>query len=251
MENSSLIAKKIARKAQSIIETSLVLVAAIIFLLGAFRIGLWYNKELSQRQPAYNATRLAAGSSEPGEWPVYAPGNLTEGWVLEGRNLSIGSQIAGTGGTIIDRNSDCVAEAAALQQQAKDKFEAAANLNIEAQNLDNEAERLDNEAEQLDSQAEALDQLAAEQEELYNQCMATCGYDYECGTCQPYLDQANAYRAQAQAKRSQAAEKRAQASQNRTQANDNRNQANQRTTEGTNLNDQAQAILDNCPEHQS
>ena len=43
MGNSSLT----ARKAQSIIETSLVLVAAIAFLLGAFRIGLWYNKELA------------------------------------------------------------------------------------------------------------------------------------------------------------------------------------------------------------
>lgn len=80
MENPSL-----NKKAQVIIETVLVLVAGLTFLLGAFRVGLWYNNDLTQRQPAYQDSRVAAGSNQVGKWPVYARVPLTEDWALRGK----------------------------------------------------------------------------------------------------------------------------------------------------------------------
>lgn len=99
MGNFSLLVKK----AQSIIETSLVLVAAIIFLLGAFRVGLWYNNELAERQSAYQDTRVEAGSSTTGKWPVYARRNLTEEWALQGGSFPPRGTFSSSNGGIFNR----------------------------------------------------------------------------------------------------------------------------------------------------
>lgn len=63
------------------------LIGGILFLLGATRIGLWYNSELAERQSAYTQSRVEAGSSNRGKWPVYARRELTDKWVLQGGNF--------------------------------------------------------------------------------------------------------------------------------------------------------------------
>ncbi len=73
------------RKAQVTLETALVFVALIMLLYGSVNIWLWFNKNLAQRQPPYNQTRVAAGSSDPGQWPVSSQTPMTESWVFQGK----------------------------------------------------------------------------------------------------------------------------------------------------------------------
>ena len=236
-------------KSQSLIEATMMMVAGIILLLGVFRIGLWYNNEVSERQPAYNSTRLTAGNDQPGEWPVYRRGKLTEDWVFGRGDFEPGTEQDGNNSTTGDRNSDCVSEAAELQQQALEKTTQADALSQEAKDLENEAVRLDDEAEALDAKAEGLDQQAQEQQELYDNCMASCEYMYyDCSSCQPYLDQANEYKQDASDARQQAADDRQQAADDRRDARDKRNDAQDLRQEAEDLNQQAEDILENCPD---
>lgn len=224
------------RKAQSFLEASFMLVAAILLILGIVHIGLWYNSNIAQRQPAYNATRLESGgedSSEIGQWPVYNRGNLTEDWVLNGRNFEAGSRAGDSGGGYQNRSTndyddsqltDALADLDASQQS----YINASELDYEAYTLDNQANDLDVEAEQLDAEAVELDVKAEEQEQLYNTCLG----GEMGGDCQAYWDQAVAYRTEAQEKRDQAEANRQQADENRSQADENRSQANEKRDEG-------------------
>lgn len=135
-------------KAQSIVEASLMMAAAITLLLGIVRTGLWYNNELAERQPAYNESRVRAGSSNIGEWPVYSRRPLTEDWVLKGENFPSHSQGKG-GGILGDRRGDTCKNAPEIQELLQE----AENKYAQAKALDKEAEALEDEARELRRQA--------------------------------------------------------------------------------------------------
>lgn len=82
MGNSSLNSKL---KAQVAVEVALVFVTLIMLLYGIFNIWLNFNQNLVNRQPPYNSTRVEAGSSNPGVWPVSSQTPLTEGDVFGGK----------------------------------------------------------------------------------------------------------------------------------------------------------------------
>ena len=230
-------------KSQSIIETSFMLIAAILLLLGIFRIGLWYNNDLAERQLAYQASRVAAGSSEIGKWPVYARRPLTENWVLKGENFPA-SQPAGAGAAAAGRtrNTACEDAARANEQQAVNNIKQALILENEANQLDSEANQLDSEADRLDSEAAQLEQQADYYQKLYEQCRA--GSPEE--DCFSYLQQAQDYRAQAQAKRAQSRQKRQQAQQKRDLAEQKRQEAQRLRDEAEQLFDDALEIRKEC-----
>jgi len=73
------------KKAQVTVEVALVFTALIMLLFGIFQFWLNFNQNLVQRQPPYNSTRVAAGSSNPGEWPVSTQQPLTEDSVFGGK----------------------------------------------------------------------------------------------------------------------------------------------------------------------
>ncbi len=73
------------KKAQVTLETALVFVALIMLLSGSVNIWLWFNRNLAERQPPFNQTRVAAGSTNVGQWPVSSQRPLTEQWVFQGR----------------------------------------------------------------------------------------------------------------------------------------------------------------------
>lgn len=236
MGNSSLI----DRKAQSFLEANFMLVAAIIMVLGITRIGLWYNSNIAQRQPEYNNSRLESAGEDTGDigqWPVYERRNLTEDWVLKGRNFGGRKSVQKNGGDFDNRSdydyddshiSNALNDITASQEAYKN----ASELDYEAYELDTEADELDEEAEQLDADAVELDTLAEEQEQLYNNCMATVHWGASSESCQPYQDQAVIYRKDAQEKRDDAAANRTQASENRSQANKDRNKADNKREKG-------------------
>ena|SRR3989338_7061244 len=215
MGNSS----SINKKSQSIIETSFMFIAAILLLLGIFRIGLWYHNELAERQPAYQASRVAAGSSEIGKWPVYARRPLTENWVLKGEDFPSAQQAAGGGiGPGRPRNTECEKPAKAKEEQAKNNIKQAWVLESEASQLESEASQLESEAADLDKQAE-------DYQKLYTECLAYCYAD--CYECYYYKELADDYRAQAQQKHDQAQQKLDQAQEKRQKAQQLRDEAEQ------------------------
>lgn len=194
------------------------LVAALLLLLGIFRIGLWYHNELAERQPAYQESRVAAASNEIGKWPVYSRRPLTEDWVLKGESFPV----AGAGPTVTagasgrDRSIQCEEKAKAKEEQA------AANIR-RAWELEQEAAGLDNEAAQLEREAAALQEQADYYQGLYDKCIANCddnsNYEQNCRKlCQPYLEQAQYYQEQADEKRRLADGKRRLAQQKREEA---------------------------------
>jgi len=73
------------KKAQVTLESALAFIALIMLLYGSVNIWLWFNRNLAERQPPYNQTRVAAGSSNPGQWPVSSQRPITESWVFEGK----------------------------------------------------------------------------------------------------------------------------------------------------------------------
>jgi len=83
MDNSACRIKE--KKAQVSVEVALVFVVLIMLLYGILQFWLNFNQNLVQRQPPYNSTRVAAGSSEPGKWPVSTQQPLTEGDVFGGK----------------------------------------------------------------------------------------------------------------------------------------------------------------------
>lgn len=230
-------------KSQSIIETSFMLVAAILLLLGILRISLWYNNDLAERQPAYQASRVAAGSSEIGKWPVYSRRPLAEDWALKGENFPSPRQPEEGGRERgRERNTECEEPAKAKEQQAVNNIKQAITLENEAVQLDSEAVQLDNEASQLESEAAELERQADYYQKLYEQCIVNSSG----GECSSYLQQANYYRAQAQEKRGQAQQKRQQAKEKRDLAQQKRQEAQRLRDEAEQLFDQAFEIRKNC-----
>ena len=73
------------KRAQVSVEVALVFVAIIMLLFGILQFWLNFNQNLVQRQPPYNASRVAAGSSDPGRWPVSTQQPLTEESVFGGK----------------------------------------------------------------------------------------------------------------------------------------------------------------------
>lgn len=198
------------------------LVAAILLLLGIVRISLWFNSEIAQRQSAYNATRLEAGSDIKGEWPVYARKNLTEGWVLGGQSFTnqSGGKTSGEGITSGNRGYQCENDAEVEEKigDAQDKKDEADALNAEADTLENEAAALDIQAEAYQTQYDAcISNLSAYEVYCSSYCEAlVAGGDEEislsqCDTCCDYLKQAEDCRKQAEEKRQEAENKRAEA----------------------------------------
>lgn len=58
-------------KAQASIEMTVAMFGTLLLLLGCFKVFLWVNTRLIQRQQAYEATRLQAGTStstDPVRW---------------------------------------------------------------------------------------------------------------------------------------------------------------------------------------
>jgi len=191
------------------------LVAAILLLLGIVRISLWFNSEIAQRQSAYNATRLEAGSDIKGEWPVYARKNLTEGWVLGAESFTnqSGGKTSGEGITLGNRGYQCEHDTAVEEKiaEAQDKIDEANELNAEADTLEKEAEALDIQAEAYQTQ--------------YDACISNLNalsYD----TCWDYLKQAEDCRKQAEEKRQEAENKRAEAEQLQEEATNLMTEAN-------------------------
>ncbi|MCK9603362.1 MAG: pilus assembly protein [Candidatus Omnitrophica bacterium] len=71
--------------AQVTVELALVFVALILLLFGILKFWINFNENLVQRQPPYNASRVTAGSSDPGQWPVSTQQPLTESSVFGGK----------------------------------------------------------------------------------------------------------------------------------------------------------------------
>lgn len=91
MENRFLKKRKLIRnkKGQGMIETSLAMVIVLLLFGGMFKIWMWGNRQIVERQVRYNATRITAGTSADNYksvWgpEVYTPPELTEDDVLLG-----------------------------------------------------------------------------------------------------------------------------------------------------------------------
>lgn len=73
------------KKGQGTLETTFVLIIALLLLGGILNIWLWANKQLVVRQKRYNESRVTAGTSSDTyvrQWPVYTPEELAEDKVL-------------------------------------------------------------------------------------------------------------------------------------------------------------------------
>jgi hypothetical protein len=56
------------RAGQASLEMTLAMLGALLLLLASAKVYLWINERLVTRQLAYEATRVAAGSAQPGVW---------------------------------------------------------------------------------------------------------------------------------------------------------------------------------------
>ncbi len=75
------------KKGQGILEMVAVFISMVLLLGGILNIWLWANKQIVERQRAYNLSRVGAGTSSDtyklaDYWPVYAPENLSEDKVI-------------------------------------------------------------------------------------------------------------------------------------------------------------------------
>ena len=53
-------------RGQASLEMTLAMIGALLLLFGSLKVYLWINERLVSRQLAYEATRVAAGSTQPG-----------------------------------------------------------------------------------------------------------------------------------------------------------------------------------------
>jgi hypothetical protein len=73
------------RKGQSTLETALIFIVLIAFLMGLTNIWIWSNNQIVHRQVEYNNSRVEAGTAIDNytlKWPVYTPPDLTENEVI-------------------------------------------------------------------------------------------------------------------------------------------------------------------------
>jgi len=54
-------------KGQASLEMTLALIGTVLLLFGSLKIFVWLNERLITRQQRYEATRVLAGSAEPGK----------------------------------------------------------------------------------------------------------------------------------------------------------------------------------------
>lgn len=207
MGNSALI-KNI--KSQSMIEFGLILIAGIFFLFGVFRIGLWYNVGLAERQPAYTESRVEAGSNTVGMWPIYARRPLTEEWVLEGHEFPPEGTFTSDGGSSgRKRDTECEGKAEEKEEQAAQNYKDAYNLREEADDLDAEAVQ----------DEKTADYWKGEYDTCFSNCKSSCGSwewysctdEYCASSCSYYKEQEEWYRGEAKRKRTLAEQKRRKA----------------------------------------
>ena len=96
LNRKGIIKKKVTSQAS--LELAVALIGVALFFVGIIRIWVWSNSTIIHRTPAYNNTRVVAGSSNPGFWKVYTPKELTEDWVFEGNASSDSAAAAHTPG---------------------------------------------------------------------------------------------------------------------------------------------------------
>lgn len=248
------------------------LVAAMLFFLGIWRISLWYNNELAERQPAYQESRVEAGSKDYDDdsqpvWPVYSRRPLTDNWVVEGEEFpALAPEEGGGSGMGPGNRGEQCENFARIQELLRQAEERQAQidgpikeLQAQADELDRQAGELESQAGELESQAEELDRLSNEQRQRYNDCIANCDaqraacltncdiqYENCTSQCVPYLEQAEEYSRQAQEKRSQAEVLRRQAQEKRSQANQKRQEANALAQEVIDLLNEADKLGREC-----
>jgi hypothetical protein len=76
---------RVNKKGQGILELALTFVIVTALVGGIFKIWLWANNQIVERQVAYNKSRVDAGNAVDGytlRWPVYTPPQLKEDDVL-------------------------------------------------------------------------------------------------------------------------------------------------------------------------
>jgi len=87
------------RASQASLELVVALIAVTMLFVGITRIWVWSKSIIIHRVPAYNNTRVAAGSSNPGFWKVYTPKELTDEWVFKGNPYAGSDPIVHTPGS--------------------------------------------------------------------------------------------------------------------------------------------------------
>ena len=73
--------RKINSKGQATIETAVIFIVLILLFGGIFNIWVWGNKQIVQRQIAYNKGRVEAGTSSDSyelKWPLDRAEGLKE-----------------------------------------------------------------------------------------------------------------------------------------------------------------------------
>ena len=70
--------KKINKKSQIMLETTLIFIIFCLFIFGIMHIWSWNDTQLVQRQISYNNSRVDAGSvadsaDKPLYWTIYSP----------------------------------------------------------------------------------------------------------------------------------------------------------------------------------
>lgn len=254
------------RSGQVTLEMALALVALIFFLVGTVRIGVWYNKELVEKnapqtagQPTFSSTRVASGSSSPGVWPLYARRPLNEDWVLKGTNFPAPGTVTpgsggggrGGGGTGGGTSDTCPA-ATALDQQADLLTNQAYTKDTDSIDKKLAADQLWMQANQYqaiaDNYAWQANNAAIEANywnSIYTTCMSSCEYSScgSCGCCY-YSDQVAYYRGEEARYRTEENRYRALENQLRAQAQVLYDQSRQLAADAEQLRADAQALHD-------
>lgn len=78
----------ILKRGQSTTEIAFVFAGIVLLFVAIMQIWFWGNKQIVQRQQAYNTGRVTAGTSSDSyslQWPVYKPEELKEEAVLKGQ----------------------------------------------------------------------------------------------------------------------------------------------------------------------
>lgn len=77
--------RKLNHRGQATIETAVIFIVLILLFGGIFNIWVWGNKQIVQRQIAYNKSRVEAGTSSDTyelKWPLERAEELKEDEVV-------------------------------------------------------------------------------------------------------------------------------------------------------------------------
>jgi hypothetical protein len=72
------------KKSQVTLELAVTFIVFCAFVLGIINIWVWSHAQIAGRSKSYDSSRLAAGSSSPGQPAGYNPSSLTENEVILG-----------------------------------------------------------------------------------------------------------------------------------------------------------------------